>query len=468
MKFFMLLLLIFLSTANGLALENSTCLKSRDVKALQSQFDWVSKNPKYPKLETCNASDLSFRIANALLYLKGLRFNTSTADISQLNALGQDPYSFFTERVDSIVFEGPESEVCATEQKNGVILWGTHGYATLKDRTMHICEFAGTLSALRIAQFLVHEARHMDGEQFNHVACNHGEYAKTPRFYCDNSLEEGGAYSVGVEFNRKMAKSNLISPALKQQVRNQAIIDLYYRFNRLPLGISEGALLQDEAGTISFFDGIVWQIVKLGSPGNLLVRYWELPMLYSHDGNLPQFIFPGKAEANGWYFEDLFKKILKDSKMTDLLDVYHGPMYSCYLFKTRVQCTSSRDAVFEMNFSSIRPVKLFSTSSFMIAKMNSVFILDQDGILHALPEEISKLPQLNESSLPKTRIPYPSLRLDFWQGQASEKLIFLTPSGELKWVSVKEHKEFSYPLVRDVKFTDMYSPYFYSPKLRDL
>lgn len=470
MKFIAGILLALLVAPSVHARKTKGCLDRRDVQELEEEFEWESKNEKFKEWDLCDSSNLTYKTFSALIYMKSLKFNQTTFGPLQTNVIGRSPYEYFKDRVKKIVFQPNSDHDCNPTKKNNVIVWGFLAYARPDDRSMNICEFAETLSQISLVKMFVHEARHLDGSKFNHIVCEQGNFSSSAQKNCDESLEDNGAYAIGIEFNRKFFSTTTINPALRQEARNQSVIDLYSRFNKLPLGITSGALLQDYQGTLTHFDGKKWIPVSEGNKNEMLSRHWEWPMLFDFTFSAVKPLLltnNSVARTNAPKFENNLNRALKQITFPEIIDAYNGMYASCYLAKDRVVCTPADGDVYKLDLKEIHPVKLFTSSSSLVASTDSIYILDDKGLLHQIPDDVSELLKATEESLPIKKTLLPALRIDAWKNNR-ENLIVLSLDGKIGFANATERKYTPIPMLQNQKFKEMYSPFFYSPKLRDL
>jgi hypothetical protein len=479
-KFLWLALLSVLMTGTSVWAE--TCLNPVEIKELHSDFQWHLGGVDQPVVHFCNETDLTYKIMDGLLYLKTLQFNVDTAQELSMGVLGKNPYGYFKTRIHDIVFDG-ESKGCEKQILPDGSSAVFYEYVDEGSHTMHICGPASVLSKLSIAQLFSHEARHVDGKGFNHVHCEKSVLRKFDSLMCDTDLSSQGAYGVGVEFNRKFYRNLKNNPALRQLARSQALLDIIQRFNKLPLGIKEGALLQDQAGVLSFFDGQELEFVRHGDKSDLLVRDDVYPWIYNLESGLAKTIFPA-ARINNARFEPAqaylkplsadkvpftlgqrrLNETISRKELPELLNVYHGE-YICYLLTTRLLCRTEDDAFLELRFHQFKPVRLVESSAPGVLQAR-VAILDTDMKLHPLPQDIKTLEKISDADLPAVPWPKDVLRMDAWND--SKEALMLTVTGEIKTTPLESFKPKPVPNLAAKRFKDMLAPYFYSTKLRDL
>jgi hypothetical protein len=475
-------LALFSVLMGGTSAWAETCLNPVEVKELRSDFQWHLRDADQPVLRFCNETDLTYKILDGLLYLKTLQFNVNTAQELSMGILGKNPYAYFKSRIHDIVFDG-ESKGCEKQilpDGSSAIIYE---YVDEGSHTMHICSAASILSKLSIAQIFTHEARHVDGKGFKHVHCEKSILRKFDSLMCDTDLSSQGAYAVGVEFNRKFYRNLKNDPALRQLARSQALLDIIQRFNTLPLGIKEGALLQDQAGVLSFFDGQRLEFVRRGHQSDLLVKDDDYPWIYNLESGVTKSIFPA-ARVNNTEFESAqaylkplsadqvpftlgqqrLNETISRKELLELRGVYHGGDI-CYLLATRLLCRTTDDALLELRFHRFKPARLI-VSSVPGALPAAVAILDTDMKLHPLPQDIKTLGKISDADLPTVPWPKDVLRMDAWNG--SKEALLLTVTGEIETTSLESFNPKPVPSLAAKRFKDLLAPYFYSTKLRDL
>lgn len=400
MKKFLLLCLMF-STRLAWADISPTdaapgaCLDSAQVQSVLKAYeilhwdddknDWVGNS----KIDNCDAASLVHKTVRSILFLQQLpRFAVAPGGVnSQVTIEG--PANFFQKRISKIYIESAkhsgDAGACGGQ---GVI-----AFVKSSQPEMYICPAFGSpfFTDLMSSAVLVHEARHTEG--YEHDLCLHGPYAKNDLPYgaCDSSFEAQGSYGIGAGYVLNVYQGTK-NEALRQEARANIVDDLITRFNKFPLEIQPGALLQKENGVVSFYDGKNHVLSQLKNLKVMAIRD-IFPVYFGNDGSVKTYSFSKTLKDSLGAFAKWYREKTTPAQHNSLLDVYYGSI-SCLLFEKSLHCgigdPNAKDVDIALN--DIRPLRLFSDETGTVLS-----ILDEDGVLHALPLNYSELIDATES-----------------------------------------------------------------------
>lgn len=409
--------------------------------------------------DLCDTSRLSNVTLAALLFLKDLGTLPENRDGFSAGVLNGKAYDYFKLRAKKIVLETNASdEDCA-----GLM----HVLPTdpREEGIVHVCPKATKYNMVVLATGLVHEARHLDGAEFSHQVCQAGIFAGG--FSCDPSFEHSGSYAVGVEFDALLWRAKSLNPALREQARATAVVDILSHFNQLPLDLRAGALLAGESGELTFFDGVKLSGVpfKLPTDGVLTQKSGLATIFERGSGQVKQYGFgPGLVPAPP---DILTRRFAELGERAEVRDVIYGNRYVCFLLESTLQCAGPDYKFFRKDLpAGVRGVRFLKTdmrSSFIAQKI--VHLLAEDGVLYALPESVDDLRSLEAARWNHSSGVFPLADVHPF-GFGTE--IGLFRDGKVSVYERRSKKWTTPPALEGKKVRSMLAPFVWSDQLRDL
>lgn len=425
----------------------STCIDSQPTfKAILDHFSWRSNDPQF-KPDLCDPKNLAYRLAESVLNLAAIDnlYSKSTHSPSQ-GVLSSGPFHFFSNRIQAFVFE-PNEGMCAglaVAYVNDIGNGNGNGI-------MHICKRLANTDDLTITSTLVHEARHQDPSGYEHTTCRHGIYAGYSQTdACDASFSNEGSYGVEVEYLIQVSHLEKLDPSVRQFARAQAIQLLVERFNTLPMGIEEGAVLASDNSKLSFYNGeTAIPLHPLTDPKTRLIKQNGVLNFYDSAKNTISALAdginlnPNPAPLN--------------SKFRNLIDVYEHAQAMCFLFANQVTCDFPNSKV-------TLPIKDFTPVGFWtydaLNRSNpTIYIASKEQRVYAF----------TENSKTFTSDPTYFKSVSSWN---KNYFIGLGFKGEVLFVDKNPNSAQPYGygsgLNPNDKFTQMITPYFWSKELQAL
>ncbi|MFL5814623.1 MAG: hypothetical protein ACJ763_13695 [Bdellovibrionia bacterium] len=420
------------------------CLDSNpEAKKLLNRFSWQSNDRRF-RPNFCDPKNLGYRVAQAVLNLSYVEtLSSASAHPGDNGILSTGPFQYFSSRIRSFVFE-PNTGNCANLVDAYVKNVGAH------DGIMHICQLLSQEDEPWISSSLIHEARHQDG--YPHVTCTHGAYAGLSQLLaCDPDYTSSGAYRTQTDYFIQMSKIDRIAPSVRQSARANAIQLLVERFNTLPMGIKNGAVLVTDTSKLLFYDGetatslypslqATSRLIKEKGVLSIYDPVKEIVMMLSDGVNLDST--PQKAVT----------------EIRNIIDFYESQPVDCSLFPNRVTCNFSNKEV-------TLPIKDFTPIGFWtydpVNQSNpTVYIASKEKRVYAL----------NEYSKDFGSLPTGTQSASKWD--SSSRAIVLTYDGQVQLVprdpNSSDPAELAPGLNPDERFTRMIAPYYWSKQLQEL
>lgn len=445
------------------------CVSQADADKFLADYSVLffnDSNQKWEKktsIPLCANDDFSYSLLRGFVFLNNVQSSSPTkSTTSVISQEGAENY--FKKRISSLLIEtNKHSKHCATE---GAVAY----VADIEGPNMHICPdgFKG-FSPLMASYVMLHEARHMDG--YDHVFCSQGplkaQDEEEGNYYgsCDESYEQQGSYGIGAGYLLEVYHTTT-DPVTKQEARSSAVVDLLERFNKLPLDMKTGVLIQSDKDQFSFYDGKSTRNI-LTFPGTLqtaTLRY-GLPTFFDIDGKVMTYLYSEKWTPTESAFADYYRKDFSPEKRAATLDVYYSSEYSCFLFSSSLHCEDDKNLQFEMSFQSIKPIQFIKTSSTLLSN-EILYISASDGYLYALPNNMAELQEIaKEEDLKKSSHAYNLLSLS--PGFDQDELGIST-SGELLSYTPKTKNWAAVPAYKRQKNKKILSPFVWSKKLEEL
>lgn len=457
-----LALLLTSAVAQGRWVDDQTCLDPQVSESILSEFN-ITTNRADVHFDNCSPSNLSYKVVLAAQLLKTLPKIDPTPSTYNQKIMGSDPVHFFKSRISKIVLENYRGRYCDLDvDHNGVPIFGTLAYVIQGSTEMTLCPWSAENSPVDVAATLLHEARHVDGHK--HVPCE-GPLKNFEGNNCDTSYADQGSYAINVEFWLNLTNTETLDPILRSSMRSQALSFLVLRFNQMPFGIKDGALLHEPTGALSFFDGQDLTEVLPASSRTAVVasRPGSVVSFDSETNTVTSFsnVSLSISPATGPIAEKYRNTLSLDQKK-NLLDVFFGE-YSCFLFPQELICEQGPESV-AISLQRIQPVQLFKMNRSALVNNHIIYISAKDGFLYALPKTFRELRRLKEASLKKSTRAYKLNRLSPWKNDLE---MGLSDRGEVKIFS-PQTKTWSQPLaLANKSFVNIVSPFLWSPQMKD-
>jgi hypothetical protein len=451
--FSLILFSLSLGFACSQALAADSCLDAARVEAeIFSQFHIVTEDPKI-KYDNCATDNILRKFAEALLFLKDVHVGQAPADLD-LGILGSNPFGFFTDRISTVIFDARTNRRCSSS---------VMAYVLSGDKaTMHVCPYLNQFDAFTMSSTLVHEARHVEG--YNHARCNHGLMAVTGSAACDPDYQDyKGSYATGTEYEIKISYSTEVSDLLRQQARSRAVVGLLERFNKLPLGMKTGALLQTDKGSVLFFDGEQATEIMRVPQDSILTTRSSLPTFFDRlNAQVQSYIFGGVFITTAGEYAESFRRKFSAQERTDLLDVSYSGDYSCLLFKDKIRCGADSDPDVEISLAGLDPVQFVSSPNSVLVPKNALNIATRDGAIYNLPVYWADLQKLPQGALPLDPDLKNVVSLGPW---LANQEIAVTTDGQVMVYTPDNRSWNKAQNLPQESYLKLMAPYYWSPRL---
>jgi hypothetical protein len=467
-------LAFFLLTATTTAAQ-AACLDAQEVqRAVYDQFKVEllqdEKNPQ--AVDLCDEKSLPYRVFSSILFLKSLpTLERREGDAFDLGRLGPNAYDFFRARAKILSLDlRPKShrETSCSDNRAAFVPPGGESDGSVI-ACMNLAD--PRRSIFWAASILVHEAWHLNKEDPGHVRCVAGPFIDGNS--CDASFEEGGSYAVGIEFAVRVSRQAGLDSKLRTEARNMALSDFLVRFNRKSFDIRDGALLEDEKGQYSFYDG--------ESQRSLSLNVESGAVALSRVG-IATFLQPESAKASGYYYKrgrvtdvppspyvnfmDIFRNELNASERASVRDAFFGGKYACLLMDQALECMDPGRQRFRVPFTHLVPRNFLSTFKSRFVPANVAHIYGEDGFLYILPDSVEDLKNTDPKNWRRSNTPYAFQYLSsFTYGYE----IALTAEGKVALYSYPDRKWIQAPKgLEDKKYKRLIAPFAWSEKLNEL
>ncbi len=233
-------------------LEVKNCTSEEMIKEIQSDFKFsLEDSDREIQINNCDLTSIPNKFIRALAYLKKAQYNRSykSKDEFFLNTLNstQTPYAFLRQRVQNIRFTylGNCQSLTTAAYVNRTI-----------QKTFFVCLAPKlSLTAYFYAVSALHEAKHLDPDDLDHVTCTQGSGRGKPAS-CDEFKEKEAAYFYNAEYPALLARfGKNIHPSMKAYVRAAAMYSILNNFNEVPkISNSSMVILKDVDGNLSTFN----------------------------------------------------------------------------------------------------------------------------------------------------------------------------------------------------------------------
>ncbi|MBK8201021.1 MAG: hypothetical protein IPK68_01400 [Bdellovibrionales bacterium] len=169
--------------------------------------------------ELCNSKVDTKKLINDFEIVERGLFAPGNSNVFIQNLISADSYYQWLSSVTYGVRRGSDLP-WATAYNSG-------GYFTMQDGW-------AKLSTLGRVGTLLHEARHTEG--YSHRSCSHGPYSNTRVPGCDESISEGGAHAVEMEYySRVVLQGENFHPLYKSMARLMTLGRANFVFNENPM-----------------------------------------------------------------------------------------------------------------------------------------------------------------------------------------------------------------------------------------
>ncbi|QLY26690.1 hypothetical protein [Bdellovibrio sp. KM01] len=433
-----------------------SCIESQALDKVLTNFMFVQNDDEQTPIKRYSAKDAcdtrDFRgVVDAILFMKNLPAFKSIPEKFKTVLSEQGPTRFLKTRIENIVLETENNQVCAG---------GAGAYVNQSEhdtKIMHVCPVlvSDRSTPLMAAAGLLHEARHIDG--FEHVDCDHGEFLGTAYPACDTTFEEQGSYGIGTAFHLYVYLGTK-NEALRDEARANVAIELVRRFNKAPLGIKQGALIQSNDNKISFYDGTKVSLLvelRLDVAASTVKR--GFPYFFFKNGQVAKYDFTSDWPMVEGPLVDTYNKLSED-EIADVRDITVGSVY-CILLSKRVTCYE-KGGMFGFRLYQVNPVNFYLRPEW---GPDWIAVRGSDGKISRLPDDPSEFANTSEADLETIENPYPAVS-SF--AKLAGKVVGVSPKGNIvestdgtNWSQVKPYTGF--------KFKKLY-PFYWSKKLEDL
>jgi hypothetical protein len=171
----------------------------------------------------------------------------------------------------------------------------------------------------------------------------------------------------------------------------------------------------------------------------------------------------GLQKAGG-DFAQRFQTVFSQQERQNLIDVYYGNDYACFLFPQELRCSTDSEIRKSLPANMV-PVGLIQNSGNKILGRDGVYLSTRDGSLYQLPAKFSDLRSLDPSQWSRTTQPYNLLGLG---SMDHDQVIALTQDGTVMTYSAAS-KQWNYDsALKKATFIKMLAPFLWSKRLNDL
>lgn len=407
------------------------CVESAQLTALAEDFEFLQPHPKKDfewipaKLENCSQP-----LVLALSWIQA----HSNVLLTKKGIFAEGVYNFLKSRIRTIRFENEETaHFCLNP--------GVAAFVDVKmPNTIRVCpSYSDVGSNLVLAQILLHEARHVDGHP--HVLCGQGEFANGWVYACDEKIEDQGSYAVGAEFLKVVIQSEGLPESLRNEARGLLFADLISRFNQLPFGLKRGALLKSRAGAAYFYDGHQKIEITAGGEGSLknslIVSRSGQPAFFEKETGAVSTLHVGQAllETLG-DFAHLFRKSFQSKPWSQLLDVYYGKSYACFLFPSKLHCGKHGEPDKSFALKSMKAQNFLLTENSKLLRGGEVYLADGSKKVIALPKAFGFLGSVRDGNWRKDYLPHPPI--GYFVLNSSKELLLRADGGLMSFDFTKK------------------------------
>jgi hypothetical protein len=441
------------------AVAQAKCLDSSRIKnELSSKFEFVNERGQPVKPDLCSQNSTAFQTFSTLLFIKDIPAHELEKSDFNPGLIGSSPFEFFAARVKKIVvIEDSRSEQCEDGRVAFVLP------TSRSDKKIFICPSPGGVDQIVFSSALIHEARHLDGDEFAHRPCFSG--TNKGALSCDDRYSDGGAYGIGLEFLVRLSKNPKIDSELRRRARQLAVVDFLQRFNELPLDIQSGALVRTrDAGELFFYDGqkSLPLNFKVSKPARLALQGGLLYVFDPGAESAQHFVFTGNlTPASGDVLTDRFAQ-LPAEKRSSLVDAAYGSTHACLVLRESLECFGRDRAAFSKGLEGLRPKSVLISNQTRIIEPGILFLFSEDGNLYRLPPETERL--RSESPLQWKTTPSDLRAVQPWTGGE----IALGSDGSLSVLEYRSRRWSPATGRPSSALSDLLAPFYWSTRLNEL
>lgn len=435
---------------------NEKCLDAERL-AREFRYDFRDPDDKPVSLEPCDSAKTSYAVAKALIFLKDLPASHVPKSQFNPNKIEGEPYDFLASRVRKVIVDDRQtSDECADGR-----LAFTHSFWR-EQKKIWICPAFRKAGDLQATSVLLHEARHLDGQEFNHVACHEGRMKN--QMSCDQDYESGSAYAIGLEYLVKLTMNPGLDPAVRSEARRLAVLEFVSRFNDLPLDLERGALVQNEkTGMVYFYNGQGFEDAGFSAP---------LDTVFSSLGGLANLYSPSSGKTAVFDFEEKLSRTtpnvlsrlfqgLPSARQRELRSVAYGKTDACLLLQNEMLCFDRNKAPYSLRTEN--SVRLLMAENSNLLESGALYSQSADFFLHRLPSDATS----SHEKWPRSRDAFPFIGGGIWGSVWNREEIWLSTRGELQIFDQKKKTWRSTPQPTG-PYRAILAPYVWSKRLQDL
>ncbi|WP_413580986.1 hypothetical protein [Bdellovibrio sp. HCB288] len=427
--------------ANALAAEKE-CFSKDKADEFANQFSFFGVD----SYDRCDDNDRVIKIFKAFEFLQNVEGTLEMEGVFGQKLVKDNPFAYFQKRVKDIRLE---------DECDGVM---TAAYVSpmFLGESMFTCPHMFKLSTVEIAALLVHEARHLDGDEYNHKACTNPRSGFTGEYACDETFSNVGSYGIQVAFFNKISKAN-VSPEIKRIGRLWATTFLVSRFNTLPGDLKLGAFLTDANNKVSFYNGKSLSDVLKMKKGNILVDNLELKMVVSkktaevttYTNGLSEYQKKGEGGARDSEFLGGAERIATEGR------------FHCALYASSVNCYAPGfdDAV--VSFKKNKPRGIFA---YWLGNQYELIIVFQNKKMMKLPSTLEEIHASTEDDLEVIAENTDMVKMQNWIGERQS--LNLWRSGQITFTDRINNKNEA--ILPGKTFIDIIAPVPWSKSLQAL
>lgn len=427
------------------------CLDLARVKKVSKLFNWTTSyddnGKKIADGDVCNPKSAYYRAMKAWIMLEDFPMLATQKDDFNYSVLGKSSSGFVRSRVNTFNFDRSDSYGCKNE--------GVAAYVLNYQPTVYLCPSLEQYSTLFLIEIFIHESRHVD--RYPHAMCTRGNMGDSKLAACDNKYSEGGSYGVGAEFNVRVSRTESIDPAIRAEARASALDALMNRFNKMPVGLSDGVLAQTDKRELYFVNLEKTTLFKQDVPAGDMVLRWGEPVWFDADSAQALSVdVAGNVKPAGGSLAEDYRTKYSQQQRKDLIDVLYSLPYACQLNEMALKCETKK---VEANVQ--LPEKAISFLKFK----DDFAVLAASGNIYVMPRTFEELKSKDISKWQKGTSADVYRNFVAFNGAQGISLDF---EGRLKSTDGMLKKGSFLPGLEAFKFEKVVGPVIWSPKLKDL
>lgn len=227
--------------------QTKACLDSIDVQEIDKAVG--VHVPGETDLDPCNFKSVKYKLYEALIFVKNLKFKAQSSKISlNQDILPTDFWTYFENRASHINYV-----TNATDCSDTILAYVN---ASRNDGNVYICPslVKDTYSLYERVSTLMHEVRHFDNHP--HVHCTRGPKKHSSSRGCDEKIQDKGSYAVTVESLIKTANlAKGLSTATQSFIKISALEKIDSSFNLTPIPNGYTAIYLANKDKAYLYDG---------------------------------------------------------------------------------------------------------------------------------------------------------------------------------------------------------------------